>query len=69
MFALELSRGNETRSVSVVYGSPNGWELTERADSRAVRTVRYPDWQRVERAIASIQLQAVRDGWRLITNV
>ncbi len=67
MFVLKLGRGDETRSFSLRTATLAGWELSEEANRRPVRTVRYSDWHRVERAIAIIRLQAAtleRDGWK-----
>jgi hypothetical protein len=66
MFALELRRGQEVRTFLVRNAGLSGWELSEEANRRRVRTVRYRDWHRVERAIALIRFEAAslaREGW------
>lgn len=67
MFMLQLSRGEQTRQY-VVRDRIEGWELEERENWRTIRSVRYQDWHRVERAIAVIRFEAEsleRDGWIL----
>jgi hypothetical protein len=69
MFALELVRGEETRTFSMRDAGVSGWELTEKANGQPIRTVQYSDWHRVERAISMILLQAdalEQDGWRAL---
>ena len=67
MFAVELRRGQETRrfSLRVAAGSA-GWELSEETNHRTIRTVRYTDWHRVERAITLMRMEAAtleENGW------
>lgn len=69
MFILHLSRGEETRQY-VVRDAIEGWELEERADRRTIRSVRFRDWHRVERAIAVIRLEVARleeEGWTTVS--
>ncbi len=69
MFALELVRGEETRSFSLDDTGAAGWELTEKANGHPVRTVQYSDWHRVERAISLILLEAdvlEQAGWKIL---
>jgi hypothetical protein len=69
MFMIHLSRGTETRCYSVSDPGTHGWELNKEENSRIVRSIRYTDWHRVERAIALIHLEAAtleREGWRVV---
>lgn len=70
MFVLELRRGTETRSFSITSSRPVGWLLSEQSNQQTIRTVRYSDWHRVERAIALIRHDAAtleREGWKPLT--
>lgn len=72
MFALELIRGDETRSFTLNDAGREGWELTEKADGQPVRTVHYRDWHRVEHAISMILLEAdalEEAGWTTLERV
>jgi hypothetical protein len=40
-----------------VRSSPQGWEVRETRDSAIVRTKRYSDWHRVERALLVFELR------------
>jgi hypothetical protein len=66
MLFMQLARGASTRCFSIRDAGIQGWELTEEQDHRPVRTVRYTDWHRVERAAALINLEVAdleRSGW------
>jgi hypothetical protein len=65
MFWLDLSSGKETRQY-VIRPATEGWELEECANWTRIRSVRFHDWHRVERAIALIRLEVERlerEGW------
>lgn len=69
MLMVELVRGAHTKAFAIRDGGVAGWELTEDADSQRVRTIRYIDWHRVERAAALIQREVAgleRQGWTLV---
>lgn len=69
MLMVELARGASTKAFAIREAGMEGWELTEDADFRRVRTVRYIDWHRVERAAALIQREVAdleRQGWTLV---
>ncbi len=66
MLVMQLARGTSTLSFSIRDTGTGGWELAEDRDQRRVRTVKYTDWHRVERAAALINLEVAgleRDGW------
>ena len=68
MFVLELRRGTETHRFSVTSSRPAGWLLSEQSNRQTIRTVRYRDWHRVERAIALIRHDAAaleQQGWSM----
>jgi hypothetical protein len=50
MFALKLRKATETKQFLITHGGADGWEVREEENSVLVRTVRYADWHRVERA-------------------
>jgi len=67
MILLELRRGTETRSFSVTNNRPAGWVLHEQSNCETVRTVRFNDWHRVERAIDLIRQDVAAlelEGWK-----
>jgi hypothetical protein len=69
MLLLELARGSSTRSFSIHDARIGGWEFTEERDRTRVRTVKYTDWHRVERAAALISLEVAdleRQGWTVV---
>jgi len=51
MTSYEDTRSGDTQRVTVVRG-PVGWEIREEREGQLVRTSRYSDWHRVERALA-----------------
>ena len=67
MFSKELTLGGHTRSFMVSAVRASGWEVRVEQDSDLVRSTRYFDWHRVERAISAMErevskLEAL--GWR-----
>lgn len=69
MLVMELARGGRTHNFSIRDAGVEGWELTEDLDRKRVRTVKYTDWHRVERAAALINLEVAdleREGWTVI---
>ena len=68
MFTKQLSRSGQVRRFSVVTDElGDGWEVRIEQDSTIVRSTRYADWHRVERALLLIE-QDVSElenlGWR-----
>ena len=57
MFRRTLTKTHHTRLFTIQKLTDAGWELRIEQDSRTVRTVRYSDWHRVERAMGSIERQ------------
>ena len=67
MFNKELTHGSHVRRFTIRESDGNGWEVREEQDSRVVRTVRYDDWHRVERALIAMRQQVSEleeSGWR-----
>jgi hypothetical protein len=68
MLVMQLARGTSTRQFLIRDTGAGGWELTEERDQTRVRTVKYTDWHRVERAVALIGLEVAgleREGWTI----
>jgi hypothetical protein len=68
MFSIALRQAEHTRKYRVSPSNVSGWDLTLLEDLRPTRQVHYDDWHRVERAMATLQLE-VREltskGWRV----
>jgi len=54
MVTYEHSESGHTKRVTITRG-PVGWELREEHDSQVVRTSRFTDWHRVERAMQGFE--------------
>ena len=68
MFAIALRQAEHTRNYHVTAAQPSGWELTLLEDQQPTRQVHYEDWHRVERALATLQLEVMAltaNGWRV----
>ena len=66
MFAISLKHDDHTRKYRVTAGQGSGWDLTLVEDLTPVRRVHYEDWHRVERALATLQLEVLEltaKGW------
>jgi hypothetical protein len=50
MYARILRNADHVRRFTIHQTDAAGWEVREEEDSRVVRTARYRDWHRVERA-------------------
>jgi len=50
MYARQFRKDDETRRFSITNAGDEGWEVREEQDSLVVRSIRYTDWHRVERA-------------------
>ena len=70
MFSKSLRYLDETRRYSIA-STDSGWEVREERDSEVVKTARYQDWHRVERARRTITIeldQLRKQGWSEVTN-
>lgn len=66
MYARVFRKAAQTRRFSISEPTESGWEVREEQNSQLVRSVRYDDWHRVERAIMSFarEAAALRErGW------
>ena len=66
MYARTFRKAAHVRSFTIVDTAAAGWEIREEHDSTVVRTVRYHDWHRVERARLAFAQQAQtleETGW------
>ena len=66
MYIRRLRKSVHTKTFTVNYQQPHGWEVHEEEDSHVVVTVRYRDWHRVERAMQAFATKAesLRErGW------
>jgi hypothetical protein len=66
MLSRILQRPGHTRRFVIARTEEPGWEVREEEDSRIVRTARYTDWHRVERARSIIDLRVstlAAEGW------
>ena len=57
MFAKELRNAGHIRKFSIQDAGPSGWEVRDEQDDRVLKSVRYTDWHRVERALNMFNLQ------------
>jgi hypothetical protein len=65
MFTSERTQAGHTQRFTVTRTAA-GWEVREEVDSKVVRTVKYMDWHRVERAIELFKRQELlADAGRL----
>lgn len=66
MYVRLFRKAAHTRAFTVCDAGSGGWEVRDEKDSTVLKRVRYDDWHRVERAIASFTLEAMRlrdAGW------
>jgi hypothetical protein len=67
MYAKILRKADQTRRFTITDSGGSGWEVREEQDSRVIRSRRYTDWHRVERArmaFASLALSLADSGWK-----
>jgi len=50
MFSLRLRNAAHIRQFLISDSGPSGWEVQEVVDNEVVKSARYFDWHRVERA-------------------
>jgi hypothetical protein len=66
MFSIALRQADHTRKYRVSASHVSGWDLTLLEDLRPTRQVHYDDWHRVERAVATLELEVkelTAKGW------
>ena len=66
MYARTLSKADHVRRFTIRPLLAAGWEVQEEQDSHVIRTIRYTDWHRVERARMTFAQEADRlaeSGW------
>ena len=66
MYAKTLSNHSHTRRFTIRNTESSGWEVLHEEDSVVIKSARYDDWHRVERAKAAFAVEAsmLRDsGW------
>jgi len=66
MYARIFHKANHTHRFSISETQASGWEVREEQDSRVIRSTRYTDWHRVERARMAFALEAMTledAGW------
>ena len=67
MYARIFRKADQTRRFTITDAGGSGWEVREEQDSRVIRTMRYTDWHRVERARMAFASQALTledSGWK-----
>jgi len=67
MYARSFRKADRTRRFTITDSRGSGWEVREEQDSQVIRSVRYTDWHRVERARMAFASQALRlehAGWK-----
>ena len=68
MFNHRLENHGRTRGFLISSRAAGGWDVLEEMDRRVVREVHYDDWHRVERAVATLELEVralTAKGWRV----
>ena len=68
MFSIALRQAEHTRKYRVTASDVSGWDVTLLEDLRPIRQVHYDDWHRVERAVATLQLEVqelTAKGWSI----
>jgi len=68
MFSISLQRAEHVRQYSIRSTEGAGWEVKQEEDRMLTRHVRYHDWHRVERALASFRREVAvltAQGWEV----
>lgn len=68
MFSIALRHDEHTRKYRVTTAEESGWELTLTEDLTRTRRVHFNDWHRVERALATLEMEIVEltaNGWHI----
>jgi hypothetical protein len=69
MFSIALRHEQHTRKYRVTSSRESGWELTLTEDLKPTRHVHFEDWHRVERALATLELEVselTSKGWQVV---
>ncbi len=69
MFSIALRQAEHTRKYRVSPSPESGWELTLTEDLKPTRHIHYDDWHRVERALATLELEILElreRGWTVV---
>ena len=67
MYTRCLQKAAHVRRFSITSTTGSGWEIRDEQDSHVIRSVRYRDWHRVERARMAFALEAAQleeSGWK-----
>jgi hypothetical protein len=68
VFTIALRHDEHIRRYRVTAAQNSGWELTLTEDMKPIGQVHFDDWHRVERALASLQLEVLEltaHGWHV----
>ena len=66
MYTRSLQKATHIRKFSITSTPGSGWEVRYEQDSHVIRSVRYRDWHRVERARMTFAREAAlleESGW------
>lgn len=69
MFSIRLQRAEHVRQYSIRSARDAGWEVSLEEDHAVTRRVRYDDWHRVERALATVRREVAdltQQGWKVL---
>ena len=67
MYLRLFQKAGQTKRFTITDAGTLGWEVREEQDSRVVRSTRYTDWHRVERARMTFAQEAASlasSGWK-----
>jgi len=67
MYARVFQKAGQIKRFTITDAGLSGWEVREEQDSRVIRSARYTDWHRVERARMTFAREAATlasAGWR-----
>jgi hypothetical protein len=67
MYTRSLRKATHIRRFSITSTDASGWEVRYEQDSNVIRSVRYSDWHRVERARMTFAREAAlleESGWK-----
>lgn len=66
MYVRSFRNAEHIRRFTITDTMDSGWEVREERDSRVVKSVRYTDWHRVERALLNFASESATlqlAGW------
>jgi hypothetical protein len=67
MYKRTFRKADQTHRFVITNSHGAGWEVREEEDSHVIRSARYSDWHRVERARMAFATQALNlelSGWK-----